>query len=1119
MLLFYLRELRNLAFFVLPFAATATAFSQSSIVGTVTDPSGGVVASSTVHITNESTSQVRDAVTNGQGYYVVPSLAPSTYTLKVEAPGFSPFTRSGILLETDQTATNNVTVSLTAVVESVTVTGAELQVNTTNATLSEVVDQHRVIDLPLNGRNAANLTLITAGTVLGPSGADEGNSKTFPGAVTISSNGARQNQNSFRLDGATNNDIYTNVNQPFPFPDALAEFSVQTSNASSRFGGNAGAVVNVVTKSGTNAFHGDIFEFVRNAVFNARNYFADTRDQLKRNQFGGTIGGPVTIPGIYHGRDKTFFFTGYQATRIRNNVNGLSSFVPTQANLKGDFSSLLAAGGNNPLGSKIVHIKDLSSPAKCDAATGNTTPTSGIPGGCYANNQIPVSLFDPASVALTALLPTATGTGNVIYARPLSQNFDEGIARLDHSLTENDHLLARYYYNRFVNGAFLDKKNYLNNTGASTITFQSATIGETHTFNASTLNEFHAAYGREISVRSPAPGSVNAADLGVRINQPAGDHIIELLSVSGYFSVSQTDPASFARNQYTLNDDFSLIRGSHSITLGGQLIDGQVLLRNQFHQPGNFGFTADYNNDALASFLTGNLRTFLQGNGEFKDNRLLTYGIFAEDAYHVSRRVTITAGLRYDPFFPWHETKGRSEVFDPASYAAGRVSQIYTNAPKGLLFPGDTGVPQYGLRPSFKNVAPRLGFALDLDGDGKTALRGGFGMFFDAIQNGIYNNRFVDVTPFSLTVNLTAPRGPLSDPYRGITNPFPAPQTPPKNIVFPTPLQVVSYDPGHGGVYQTPVIYDYNLVFEHQFPMDLLSRIAYVGSHSSHLLESVELSPAVYSGSLVFPDSRRYFNGYGSIAQATQDINSNYHSLQATLNKSFSRGYTVLANYTWSHSIDDLNAGQGVTTSGTGTPSPIPWYLPGRHQFDRGASEFDRTHRFVASFIYEAPGFARAPSALRYVIGGWRISGIFNAQSGAPLTVTAGIDRSGTALGSDRAFYNGRNPYGPGSCGMTSHCVDYLTPAAFSLPAQGTYGNAGKGQFRGPHEIILDSGLSKEVPLYREDLRLQFKAEFFNVLNQTNYSNPGVNLSAAAAGSIRSSGDPRIGQLALKLLF
>jgi hypothetical protein len=1116
------------------FLLTPALHGQSSIVGTVTDPGGGVIPAAVVHAVNDQTSQVREAVSNGEGYFVISALTPSTYTLKVDAPGFSSYTRTGIVLQTDQTSTNNVTVSITQLTESVEVTTGNVQINTTTTTLSEVVDERRMVELPLNGRNAASLTLVTAGTVLAPASADEGSSKTFPGSVTISANGARQNQTSFRLDGAPNNDIYTNVNQPFPFPDALQEFSVQTANASARFGGNAGGVVNVVTKSGTNQFHGDVFEFVRNAVFNGRSYFADKRDQLKRNQFGGTLGGPITIPGFYSGKDRTFFFGGYQGTRIRNTVNGLTGNVPTAANLNGDFSALLSATNpNNPLG-KVIYIQDTTKSAKCPAGTGIDPVTGLASTGCFPNNQIPVARFDPASLALAKLLPSSTTNGNVIFSQPLSQNFDEYLGRVDHAVSQNNHLEFRYYYDKFQNKAYLDKANYLNNTGATTITFQSAGVSDTHTFNANTLNEFHVNYGREISVRAPAPGSVNASDLGVKIFQPDGSRIIESLSVSGYFSIGQTDPATFARNQYTANDAFSMIRGQHSITIGGDALDAQIVLRNQFHEPGQFGFTADTNNDAMAAFLTGGLRTFVQGNGEFKDNRLLTYGIFAEDIYHVNRRLTLNLGLRYDPFFPWHETKGRSEVFDGNAFAAGRVSQIYTNAPAGLLFPGDTGVPQYGLGASLKNIAPRVGFALDLDGTGKTSLRGGFGVFFDSIQNGIYNNRFVDVTPFSVQVVLTAPAGPFNNPYLGIVNPFPAPATPPKTITFPTPVQVVSYDPGHDGKYQTPVVYGYNLTIEHQFPQDVLFRLAYVGSMSRHLLETIEKSPAIYAGSLASPDSRRYYPGFGSIGQATQDINSNYNSLQATLNKNFSHGFTVLANYTFSHSIDDLPFGQSVTTVGTSLVSPIRWFQPGRHQFDRGPSEFDRTNRFVASFVYRTPKF-ETNKPLRYIVGGWQVSGIVQAQSGTPLTVLAGKDQSGSALGADRGVYNpALNPYGKSNCGTLPHCINFVNTSAFSLPAQGTSGNAPKGQLRGPDYVNLDAGLSKEAPLFTEKVRLQFKVEAFNVFNHNNRFNPGlsltdtsgngivgkgVNLSATGAGGVRAGYDPRIGQLALKLLF
>jgi hypothetical protein len=397
------------------------------------------------------------------------------------------------------------------------------------------------------------------------------------------------------------------------------------------------------------------------------------------------------------------------------------------------------------------------------------------------------------------------------------------------------------------------------------------------------------------------------------------------------------------------------------------------------------------------------------------------------------------------------------------------------------------------------------------------------------------------VTPFSVQVNLTAPAGPFSNPYLGIINPFPAPATPPTNIAFTTPVQVVSYDPSHGGVYQTPVLYGYNLTMEHQFAQDVLFRLAYVGSMSRHLMETIEKSPAIYAGSLASPDSRRYYPQYGSIGQATQDINSNYHSLQATMNKNFSHGFTILANYTFSHSIDDLPFGQSVTTAGlanaggTSLASPVLWFQPGRHQFDRGPSEFDHTNRFVTSFVYQAPKFSKSNALVRYAVGGWQISGIIQSQSGSPITVLAGKDLSGSSLGADRGVYNSAlSPYGTSACGTLAHCKNFINTAAFSLPAQGSIGSVGKGQFRGPSYTNLDAGLFKETPLFTERLHLQFRAEFFNVFNHNNLFNPGlastdtsgngiiakgVNLSGTAAGSVRAGFDPRIGQLALKLLF
>ena len=1093
-----------LAFLLVPSLVLAQGLG--TVVGTVTDPSGGVVPNAKVTLVNEGTAASRDTVTDAQGYYVFPSLRPATYVLKVEVTGFATFSRKGIMLQADESATVNVPLGLAQTGQEVTVEANQSQVNTTTSTLSEVVDTRRIVDLPLDGRNAASLALVTAGTLLAPNanGADQGNTKTFPGAVLVNSNGARSNQTNYRLDGASNTDIYTNVNQPFPNPDALQEFSVQTSSYSAKYGGNAGGVVNIVTKGGTNDLHGTGFEFVRNADFNARNFFAPRRDPLKRNQFGGTLGGPIALPRLYNGKNKTFFFLSYQGTRIHTVGSTSSEYVPTTADMNGDFSAYLSASNPaNALG-KATQVID---------------PLTGTP---FPNNQIPTSRFDPASVAFTKYLPIApSGSGLTYYTLPTIQDFDEATVRMDHAIGSNDHLSGRYFYDRFNNVGFLDLSNYPAQSADAIINAHNFMLNETHVFSQTFLSDFHASVIREVSARGPAGGSIDATQLGSKIWQAPGDHIIEGLSVSSFFSVGQSDPASFTRDQYALNEDLSLVRAKHSMSFGASSLRAWVLIRNQFHQPGNFGFTADVTNLSMASYFLGYLRTFLQGNGEFKDNRINTFGLYFQDDWHASRKLTLNIGMRYDPFFPWKETKGRIEIFSPSAYAAGTTSSVFTNAPPGLLFPGDPSVPQYGNKPNYKNFQPRFGFAYDVEGNAKTSIRGGFGMFYDSLQNGIYNNRFVDTSPFSVQVNLNPvnPNPPISSyvtfstPYQGITNPFPAPYPPPKNIAFPLPDLAASYDLGHGGVYQTPVTYQWNLSIERQLPGDWMVRGAYVGSHSSHGMENVELSPNVY------PTGKHLYPQYSDIAMVMNDINANYNSMQLTAQKRFSKGFTILANYTWAKAIDDWPYGQDITTVVAGGNSPIPWNMPGRHQYDRGPADFDRTQRLVASFVYQTPALKGSPAVLRYLAGGWGVNGIFTAQTGSPFTPTYGKDASGTALSTDRPVLLDSHVYGSGACGTQAPCVDWLVASAFGAPAVGTYGNIGKGALRGPKSITYNGGLTKDFPLTTERMKLQFRAEFFNLFNRVNLNNPASSLTGAGFGRITGAGDPRIGQLALKFLF
>ena len=796
-------------------------------VGTVTDPSGGAVPAAKVTVTEAGTGFARSTTTGAEGYYAIPSLRPAVYNLLVEMPGFRAFKQTGITLKADQTETVNVKLELGATSEAVSVTAEGAQVDTSTSTIKQVVDDKRILEMPLNGRNAATLTLLAPGAVTAPSaGADQGQTKTFPGAVTISTNGSRNNQISYQLDGGNNVDEYTNVNAPFPFPDALQEFSVQTSNYSAEYGQNAGGVVNIITKSGTNQLHGDAFGFLRNAVFNARNFFAAQRDQLKRGQFGGVIGGPVYIPGVYDGRDRTFFFFGYQGTRIRNLQGAQSAFVPTPANLAGDFSALLDAGNpGNPL-KKATQIMD---------------PANNQP---FAGNLIPTSRFNASSLAVEKFLPVAGGDGSVFYAKPIAQNFHEEVVRVDHSISAKDRLSGRYYDAKFFNQGIFSPANILTYTDFAAIKSQNALAEETHIFGPGLLNEVHLNYAREKANRGPAAGVPNMNDFGVNIFQPPAK-AIESISASGFFSFGDNPPARFTRNNFTVADDLRWVHGRHNLSFGFHGEVSRVGLDNQFLRGGTFSFTSDVTNYAIASFLLGKVRSFRQGAGEFKDNRNRFLGFYAQDSFRVNPRLTLNYGLRYEPALPWYEARGRVEQFRPDAYARGDKSQVFVNAPPGLFFPGDAGVPRDGLRATYKNFMPRVGFAYDVSGNGRTSVRGGAGIFYDTRQAGIFNNRFVDVTPFSPQLTFTDPPGPFNNPLAGQASPFPSPFPPPRNADFPLPVLAITYEPT--GQYKVPVTYNWNFAIEHQLAADWLIRGAYVGSHSSHLWEAIELNPAVYT--------------------------------------------------------------------------------------------------------------------------------------------------------------------------------------------------------------------------------------------------------------------------------
>ncbi|MDE3105581.1 MAG: TonB-dependent receptor [Acidobacteriota bacterium] len=1103
------------AAFGLLLPASASAQGLGRISGVVADGTGAVIPGATVTATQTQTGVKTTVQSNESGAYVFPSLAPALYNLEVSAQGFARYVQQGILLQADQALTQNVALKAGATTEMVTVNADAMQVDTTTGTLSQVVDTQRVNELPLNGRNAAALTTLVAGVVVAPNQAsDQGVTKTFPVVVTVTANGSRANQNNYMLDGGNNVDEYTNVNAPFPFPDATQEFSVQTSNYSAEYGQNAGAVVNVITKSGSNQIHGDLFEYNRNAVFNAANYFGyakatpsspllKTRDPLKRNQFGGTIGGPAI-------KDKLFGFFGYQRTIIRTAATGASSSVlPTPAQLNGQFSTT------------------VYDPSTC---TGNTTSTC-TP---FAGNVIPTSRFNAASLALLKYLPKADATGQVLFKKPVAQDFGEYVARADYALGPRDHAVVRYYLNKFHNAGVLDLTNLLTYADGSDIHYHNALISETHTFSSNVLNNFIASYQIDNAIRGPVAGGIDVADLGVNIWQPAFKQI-NGIGVSGDFSLGDNPHGTFQRANYTFSDDLRVTKGNHSMAFGAHFEISKIDINNQFQQPGtfNFGTTAG---DPMASFLMGYLSSFNQASGQFYNNRGKFYGFYAQDSWKATKQLTLNYGVRYEPFVPWHEKLGRIGQFNPTAWAAGTISTQYPNAPAGLLFPGDPGVPTDGIRGSYMHFMPRLGFAYDVFGNGRTAIRGGAGMFYDTRLDGVFNNAFSGSSPFVTSVGLSYlssfylgnTTGNFINPYAGKTaNPFPAPQPPPATTTFPT-QSYITFDPS--GNFPVPVAYEWNLAVEQQIATGLSARLAYVGSHNSHNFVSLDINPTYNSGpnagKRVYQIAALASNQYGSqISQTSMIGNTSYDSLQASLEQRVRNGLSVLFNYTWSKALDDLPLNNGVTSAGAGNSYVLPVYAPNYKQLDYGPSDFNHANVISGSYVWTLPTLKDAPLALRLLANGWQTTGLVQYRTGDPLTVVSGVNNSNTGLGRDRAVVSGP-AYGNTACaGLSTPCRGYLLPSSFSVnpsyasnPALG-YGNVQKGSFVGPHYIDWDAAIHRYFAV-TERAKVQFRAEYFNVLNHTNFGDPATSVSSSSFGRITgTNGDPRIGQLSLKVEF
>jgi hypothetical protein len=1060
-------------------------YNTASLAGTVIDATGSSVPGATVTVRAKSTSHSTTVTTRPDGAFLFPSLSVGDYRLTVEKVGFATYVQEGLTLEVNQAASKTVALKVGTVTEQVTVSANADLVNTRESTVGQVVDEKRVVDLPLNGRGAQALVFLAEGTVnvtdrycgLNCEGG------VYPGQQQAAVSGSGPGQVNYQLDGASHNDSYINANLPFPNPDAIQEFSLEANNLSAVYGDAAG-VVNIVSKSGTNQIHGDVFEFLRNGAVNARNYFAADRDVLKRNQYGGSIGGPIK-------KEHMFYFGTYQGTRIRSAAGGNIAFVPTTLERQGNFSDV------------PVQLVD---------------PVTGVP---FVNNQIPVTSFSPVANFFLNRLPTPNGAGRQLtYVGPETvQNDDQFTTKIDYNRGRNQ-ISGRYFFTYFRQPPVISKTNVLQDGPAGNhVRVQTVSVDDT--FVASPTLVFNTWFGWHAQTggsSSSAPFSFPQA--GVNIAAPSPPEL--RLNVQGGFNINTNHIGDFDRRGLTARENVTLVRGPHELHIGGEAVRINVDVRNTYRQSGFFNFTNKLSGDNIVDFMLGHGSGgpgFGQGGGEFLLLAGVKWSAFVQDNWRVSQRLTLNLGLRWDPYFPFTEERGRIVCFRP-----GVQSVKFPNAPAGMLFGGpnhDPGCPEHGSNVNAGNFAPRLGFAYALTDDRRTSLRGGVGIYYSPPATAGYTN-FADNAPFSpqlqfQTVDLANPYGSV-----GVTNPFPgayAPNNPTTDATFVLPATIVlAFQPD----YRIPSLATWNLTLERQIGQSWLARVAYVGNKGTHLYSGdlkgyFQANPGVFiPGSS--NDNRRYAD-FGSVAILGSFNNSNYNSLSLTGEKRLSHGVSLLAAYTWSKGLDDF-APLGAFLSGFGSTNPF-----NRH-FDYGLSDDDVRNNFKFSSIWQVPA-PHASGLVGKLLNGWEVNSIWFWHSGFPFTVYSGLDNSFSGQTLDRAdLVKAGNPQLSSSRPHAAQVAEFFDTSFFAPNALGTFGNSGKNILRAPRFFNVDLGLLKQTKV-TEKVNVQFRTELFNVFNNVNLGvsangNPlGIdNIQGDLTfGQILAAGDPRIIQFALKILF
>lgn len=1101
-------------FYVLAGLASGQAISTSQINGTVRDSSGLAVPAAEVKATQTDTGLVRTVMSATDGGYVLANLPVGPYQLEVSKEGFTKYLQSGIILQVGSNPTVDVTMKVGAVTEQVQVEANAALVETRNSGVGSVIDNQRVLELPLNGRQVTELIFLSGmATMANGAGLNSG-VRNFP-TVDISVAGGLSNGLTYRLDGATHNDPYNNLNLPLPFPDAMQEFKVETSALPAQYGQHSAAAVNAVTKSGTNEFHGDLFEFIRNGAVNARYTFAAAVDSLKRNQFGGTLGGPIA-------KNKLFFFIGEQATLLRTAPATNIAYVPTPQMLAGDFTGITAP--------------------QCNTAHRQVTLSAP-----FANNQISPALFSAPALKIVNWpgFPSSNDPcGQIAFGRSTRSNQYDSLARTDFQKSEKHSLFFRYLNAHLDQPSDFDPKNLLAaSTAALNFQTQSGVLSDTYLIGPDTVSTFHGTLNRS-AVPKINPTVFGPNDIGVNM-WPGVPGLMRITVTNGFALASNNEtPSTYNTLDFEFAEDVSLVRGSHQIGIGADFIRSYLNGTSGLNASGPFTFNGQVSSGSsgvgLADFMLGKPSAFTQATTTMAYERMNYFGLYLQDTWKLTPRLTLTYGLRWDPYLPLTTKYGWTPHFDPALFPQNTHSTVFVNAPSGLLFPGDPGYPGNGVAEHrWNNLAPRVSVAWDPQGNGKTSIRAAYGRFFDMPSLNNYVG-FGSTPPIGNTTTVNFPAS-FADPWAGIPGGNPYPLAVSKNSPF------INFGTYENFLLNPKTTYSqqWNVSIQRQLGANWLVSANYVGTSIIHLWGGNQANPGIYTpGSCIIngvttnpcsttgnvnfrralyeqnPSQGIY---YGSINQLDDGGTGNYNGLVLSIQHRSAKGYSIQGNYTLSHCISDL-ANPELAVAGAN------FTIPNNRHYDRSNCPLtDRRQLFNLSAVFEVPRLSNP--TLRLVASGWQFSPIVKAQTGPFITVTSGLDQALTGQANQRAAQVLANPYS-----ANRSASSYLNPAAFAQPTPGTYSTMGANNILAPGALYFNAALTRTFRI-QERKSLQFRFEGFNIPNRANLGPPnGLSgngtatstsgfLTPTAAlnnpnfGKILSSDDPRILQGALKFVF